>query len=228
MGIKIQQDVPTGRVYEAIKAMVMDHGIAPGARVGIEALARQLDVSATPVREALARLESEGLVVKRPNAGYRATDLLDPDALRDLFEMRLLLEPRAASLAAENATDADLQLLRDIVEKTRHHPDTGESYAVYHRFALLDQEFHDTLARAAGRPLLADAVNRLHAHLHLFRLTSAPGAAGTTIDEHEQILEALVRRNPERAAEAMAAHLRSSRVRHRPDTPSQHPRARTS
>ncbi|MEK0098335.1 GntR family transcriptional regulator [Streptomyces sp. A475] len=228
MGNEIQQDVPTGRVYEAIKAMVMDHGIAPGARVGIEALARQLDVSATPVREALARLESEGLVVKRPNAGYRATDLLDPDALRDLFEMRLLLEPRAASLAAENATDADLQLLRDIVEKMRHHPDTGESYAVYHRFALLDQEFHDTLARAAGRPLLADAVTRLHAHLHLFRLTSAPGAAGTTIDEHEQILEALVRRNPERAAEAMAAHLRSSRVRHRPDTSSQHPRGRTS
>lgn len=228
MGKKIQQDVPTGRVYEAIKAMVMDHGIAPGARVGIEALARQLDVSATPVREALARLESEGLVVKRPNAGYRATDLLDPDALRDLFEMRLLLEPRAASLAAENATNADLQLLRDIVEKMRHHPDTGESYAVYHRFALLDQEFHDTLARAAGRPLLADAVTRLHAHLHLFRLTSAPGAAGTTIDEHEQILDALVRRNPERAAEAMAAHLRSSRVRHRPDTSSQHPRGRTS
>ncbi|MFB7708444.1 GntR family transcriptional regulator [Streptomyces sp. NPDC056105] len=227
MGKKIQQDVPTSRVYEAIKAMVMDHGIAPGARVGIEALARQLDVSATPVREALARLESEGLVVKRPNAGYRATDLLDPDALRDLFEMRLLLEPRAASLAAENATNADLQLLRDIVEKMRHHPDTGESYAVYHRFALLDQEFHDALARAAGRPLLADAVTRLHAHLHLFRLTSAPGAAGTTIDEHEQILEALVRRNPERAAEAMAAHLRSSRVRHRPDTPPQHPRART-
>ncbi|MEU9795156.1 FCD domain-containing protein [Streptomyces sparsogenes] len=96
----------------------------------------------------------------------------------------------------------------------------GASLGVYQRFALLDQEFHDPLARAAGRPLLADAVNRLHAHLHLFRLTSAPGAAGTTIDEHERILDAVVRRNPERAAEAMAGHLRSSRVRHRTDTAS--------
>lgn len=218
MANEIRQDVLTERVYEAIKAMVMDHGIAPGARVGIEGLARQLEVSATPVREALARLESEGLVVKRPNVGYRATDLLDADGLRDLFEMRLLLEPRAASLAAENANDTDFRLLRDIIEKMRRHPDTGDSYAVYQRFALLDQEFHDTLARAAGRPLLADAVNRLHAHLHLFRLTSAPGAAATTIDEHERILDAVVRRNPERAAEAMAGHLRSSRVRHRTDT----------
>lgn len=221
MGNAIRQDVLAERVYEDIKAMVMDHGIAPGARVGIDALARRLDVSATPVREALARLESDGLVVKRPNAGYRATDLLDPDGLRDLFEMRLLLEPKAASLAAENADGADLQRLRDIVERMRSHPETGESYAVYHRFALLDQEFHDTLAASAGRPLLADAVNRLHSHLHLFRLTSAPGAAGTTIEEHERIVDAVARRNPEQAAEAMTTHLRSSRVRHRTGTPRQ-------
>ncbi|MFF4752144.1 GntR family transcriptional regulator [Streptomyces sp. NPDC002514] len=213
-----RQDVLTDRVYEAVKAMVMDHEIAPGARVSIEGLARQLDVSATPVREALARLESDGLVVKRPNAGYRATDLLDPDALTDLFEMRLLLEPRAASLAAENASEDDLRLLASVVERMRRHPDTGENYSVYRRFALLDQEFHDALARAAGRPLLADAVSRLHAHLHMFRLNSAPGAAGPTIDEHQRILDAVVRRSPERAAEAMAAHLRSSRVRHRPHT----------
>ncbi|MFF3490483.1 GntR family transcriptional regulator [Streptomyces sp. NPDC002795] len=219
MGNEIRQDVLTDRVYEGVKAMVMDHEIAPGARVSIEGLARRLDVSATPVREALARLESERLVVKRPNAGYRATDLLDPDALLDLFEMRLLLEPRAASLAAENASDDELQQLRSIVEEMRRQPDLGEKYSDYRRFAGLDQEFHDVLARAADRPLLADAVNRLHAHLHMLRLNSAPGsAAATTVTEHEHILEALVQRNPEKAAEAMATHLRSSRVRHRPRT----------
>ncbi|WP_206301953.1 GntR family transcriptional regulator [Streptomyces sp. AcE210] len=214
-----RQDVLTDRVYETVKAMVMDHEIAPGARVSIEGLARQLDVSATPVREALARLEADGLVVKRPNAGYRATDLLDPEALTDLFEMRLLLEPRAAALAAENAGDDDLSHLRAVVDEMRRHPDTGENYSVYRRFALLDQDFHDALAAAAGRPLLAEAVGRLHAHLHMFRLNSAPGAAGPTIEEHERILDAVVRRNPEQAAEAMATHLRSSRVRHRPHVP---------
>ncbi|MEU5607272.1 GntR family transcriptional regulator [Streptomyces sparsogenes] len=222
-----RQDALTDRVYEGVKAMIMDHEIAPGARVSIEGLARQLDVSATPVREALARLESERLVVKRPNAGYRATDLLDPDALLDLFEMRLLLEPRAASLAAENASDGELRRLRAIVEEMRRQPDLGEKYSDYRRFAALDQEFHDVLAQAAGRPLLADAVNRLHAHLHMLRLNSAPGSVEATVAEHERILEALVRRNPEKAAEAMATHLRSSRVRHRPQPPTpQQPRRR--
>jgi DNA-binding GntR family transcriptional regulator len=211
-----RHDVLTDRVYESVKAMVMDHEIAPGARLSIEGLARQLEVSPTPVREALARLESDGLVVKRPNAGYRATDLLDSEALVDLFEMRLLLEPRAAALAAENAGEDDLERLRAIVGEMRRHPDSGQNYPVYRLFALLDQDFHDALAQAACRPLLADAVSRLHAHLHVFRLNSAPGAAQTTIDEHQRILDAVVQRSPEKAAEAMTAHLRSSRVRHRP------------
>ncbi|GLY78711.1 GntR family transcriptional regulator [Actinoallomurus iriomotensis] len=211
-----RHEVLADRVYEAVKAMVMDHEIAPGARVSIDGLARDLEVSPTPVREALARLESDGLVVKRPNAGYRATDLLDSDAFTDLFEMRLLLEPRAAALAAEHARDEDLRRLQAIVDEMREHPDTGQQYTVYQRFAVLDQEFHDALAEAAGRPLMAEAVSRLHAHLHMFRLNSAPGAADTTIAEHERILHAVTRRNPEKAAEAMAEHLRSSRVRHRP------------
>lgn len=221
-----RQDVLADRVYEAVKAMVMDHEIEPGTRMSIDGLARRLDVSATPVREALVRLESDGLVVKRPNAGYRATDLLDPEALTDLFEMRLLLEPRAASLAAENADDEDLRQLRSIVEEMRRHPETGAKYSVYRQFALLDQDFHDALAYAAGRPLLAEAVTRLHAHLHMFRLNSAPGAAEPTIDEHERIVDAVADRNPEKAAEAMAAHLRSSRVRHRPHAPSPRPARR--
>ncbi|WP_051939411.1 GntR family transcriptional regulator [Phaeacidiphilus oryzae] len=221
-----RHDVLTDRVYEAVKAMVMDHEIAPGARVSIDGLARRLDVSATPVREALARLEADGLVVKRPNAGYRATELLDPEALTDLFEMRLLLEPRAASLAAENAGEEELRHLRSILEEMRWHPESGARYAEYRQFALLDQEFHEALAYAAGRPLLADAVTRLHAHLHMFRLNSAPGAAGPTIDEHERIVDAVALRNPEKAAEAMATHLRSSRVRHRPHDSSPRPHRR--
>ncbi|MFF3788152.1 GntR family transcriptional regulator [Streptomyces sp. NPDC001933] len=70
--------------------MVMDHVIQPGARLGIESLSRTLRVSASPVREALARLEVDGLVVKRSLAGYRATELLTGGGVEELFEMRLL------------------------------------------------------------------------------------------------------------------------------------------
>src|SRR5919106_3594005 len=86
---------PDGRlvddVHEAIKARIMDHAIAPGARVSIDGLARELGVSPTPVREALARLESAQLVVKEPLRGYPTTPLLTADQLADLYRFRLLI-----------------------------------------------------------------------------------------------------------------------------------------
>ncbi|WP_372481904.1 GntR family transcriptional regulator [Streptomyces fuscigenes] len=197
-------------VYEAVKAMVMDHEIQPGARVGIEALARALDVSPTPVREALARLEADGLVTKRSLAGYRATELLTPAGLDELFEMRLLLEPRAAALAAQHADDTELDAIENLVEEMRRRPGTGDRYAVYRGFAALDQRFHDTVARASGRVLLAEAVGRLHSHLHIFRLGSIAGAGPLTLAEHDRILRAILRRSPERAADAMRDHLTAS------------------
>ncbi|MEV6105653.1 GntR family transcriptional regulator [Streptomyces sp. NPDC051940] len=200
-------------VYEGIKAMIMDHEIAPGARVGIDALSRTLDVSPTPVREALARLESDGLVVKRSLSGYRATELLSRQGVVELFEMRLLLEPRAAALAAQHATEAQLDAMEATLEAMRAHPGPSGPYADYRDFAALDQHFHDAVAQAAHRPLLADAVERLHSHLHLFRLSSLQDSDDPTLMEHERVMRAVLRRKPERAAEAMAEHLTYSMER---------------
>ncbi|MGW2412299.1 GntR family transcriptional regulator [Streptomyces tubercidicus] len=210
------RDVPPTRqalsdsVYEDIKAMVMDHEITPGSRVSIEALARSLHVSPTPIREALARLESDGLVVKRTLSGYRTTELLTRQGLEELFEMRQLLEPKAAALAAVNASEAQLDGIEGIVEEMQSHPGPAGRYASYRDFAALDQRFHDAVAQASHRPLLADAVERLHSHLHIFRLSSFLGADDPTFAEHERVVRAILRRNPERAAEAMAEHLSRS------------------
>ncbi|MBL1098360.1 GntR family transcriptional regulator [Streptomyces coffeae] len=209
-----RREVLTDGVYEAVKTMVMDHAIQPGARVGIEALSRSLGVSPTPVREALARLESDGLVVKRSLSGYRATELLDRRGVEELFEMRLLLEPRAAALAAERVGDSDLDRIEALVEEMQGLPDKGESYAVYGRFAALDQRFHDALAAASGHTMLAAAVERLHTHLHLFRLSPVTGGSPATVVEHGRILRALLRHHPERAAQAMRQHLELSLERH--------------
>ncbi|WP_371628156.1 GntR family transcriptional regulator [Streptomyces sp. NBC_00341] len=197
-------------VYEDIKAMVMDHEIAPGARVGIEALSRRLDVSPTPVREALARLESDGLVVKRSLSGYRATELLTRQGVEELFEMRLLLEPRAAALAALHADESQLDVIEAIQEDMEVHPSPAGPYASYREFAALDQRFHDAVAVAARRPLLLDAVERLHAHLHVFRLSSLPVEDDSTLAEHERVVRAILRRSAERAAQAMTDHLTHS------------------
>ncbi|MFE7243081.1 GntR family transcriptional regulator [Streptomyces sp. NPDC057580] len=205
-----RREVLTDSVYEAVKAMVMDHVIQPGARVGIEALSRSLGVSATPVREALARLEADGLVVKRSLSGYRATELLTRQGVEELFEMRLLLETRAAALAAEHIGDAELDRVESLVEEMQGLPDNGHSYAVYGQFAVLDQQFHDALAAASGRTMLAAAVERLHTHLHLFRLSAVTGGSPATAMEHSRILRAVLRRSPERASQAMRDHLELS------------------
>lgn len=204
------RQVLSDSVYEDIKARVMDHEIAPGARVGIEALSRALGVSPTPVREALARLEADGLVVKRSLSGYRATELLTRQGLEELFEMRLLLEPRATALAATNATEEQLDAIERIVEEMRAHPGPTGRYADYRDFAALDQRFHDAIAQASHRPLLADAVERLHSHLHVFRLTNIKMTEDPTLAEHERVVRAILRRKADRAAEAMAEHLTHS------------------
>jgi DNA-binding GntR family transcriptional regulator len=201
------RQVLSDSVYESIKAMVMDHEIAPGARVGIDALSRTLGVSPTPVREVLARLEADGLVVKRSLSGYRATELLTRHGLEELFEMRLLLEPRAAALAATHATDEQLDTVERIVEEMRTLPGPTGRYADYRDFAVLDQRFHDAIASASHRPLLADAVERLHSHLHVFRLSNVKVAEDPTLAEHERVVRAVLRRKADRAAEAMTEHL---------------------
>ncbi|MEU8703250.1 GntR family transcriptional regulator [Streptomyces sp. NPDC048680] len=201
------RQVLSDSVYEDIKAMVMDHEIAPGARVGIDALSRALGVSPTPVREALARLESDGLVVKRSLSGYRATELLTRQGLEELFEMRMLLEPRATALAAANATEEQLDAIERITDEMRTLPGPTGRYADYRDFAALDQRFHEAIAAASHRPLLTDAVERLHSHLHIFRLTSAEASEDPTLAEHDRVVRAILRRKADRAAEAMTEHL---------------------
>src|SRR4051812_10810655 len=84
----------------------MDHEMAPGDRLNIDALARQLAVSPTPVREALARLESDGLVRKRPLIGYTVAPVLTRQEFEELYDMRLILETAAARRAAGVGLDA--------------------------------------------------------------------------------------------------------------------------
>ena len=99
----------TDSVYEAVQELVMDQHIEAGARVNIDLVARQLNVSPTPVREALARLEMDGLVVKEPLRGYSVTPMLDAKTFNDLYDVRRLLEPFAARCAAERRDEKVLR-----------------------------------------------------------------------------------------------------------------------
>ncbi|WP_245518444.1 GntR family transcriptional regulator, partial [Mesorhizobium sp. M1C.F.Ca.ET.189.01.1.1] len=87
-------------VYEAIFAQLMSLKIAPGSRITVDNLVKEFDVSHTPIREALGRLEGEGLVLKTHLIGYRAAPQITRRRFDELYEMRLLLEPHGAAKAA--------------------------------------------------------------------------------------------------------------------------------
>jgi DNA-binding GntR family transcriptional regulator len=199
-------------VYEAIKGMLMDLDVVPGSRLSIDGIARELDVSPTPVREAMTKLESDGLVAKRPHAGYTVAPLLDEVTLDNLYDIRLLLEPEAARLAASVVSPREVSALREASRAMSSRP-AGENYQAYRDFSVLDARLHRTIAEASGNPLIADALGRLHAHTHSYRLYFRTGIAEETVREHEAVVEAIASGDDDGAGAAMREHLNSSRVR---------------
>jgi DNA-binding GntR family transcriptional regulator len=211
----------TDSVYEAVTELVMDQHIEAGARVNIDLVARQLNVSPTPVREALARLEMDGLVMKEPLRGYSVTPTLDTKTFNDLYDVRRLLEPFAARSAAERRDDKVLGVLDRELDEMRRLVGTsagaaGSTYHDYRAFAMQDARFHEAIAGTSGNSLLSDTLRRLRSHLRLYRLyhryyTMDIGVA--TVSEHQSILDAIRARDAGGAEAAMLAHINRSKER---------------
>ncbi|TDD58520.1 GntR family transcriptional regulator [Kribbella antibiotica] len=195
-------------VYEAIKTMLMDHVIRPGARISIDGLAREFQVSSTPVREALARLESEGLAVKEPLKGYRATTLLTLAEFDDLYRFRLLLEPWAARRAAELITDEGRDRL--YAELATAVEPTSVDYAGYKSLTVHDNRFHTLIAELSGSAQVRQAFERTHCHLHIFRLHYDRDTGPEVLTEHRALVEAVTSGTPAAAEAAMTTHLHNS------------------
>ncbi|SNY42801.1 GntR family transcriptional regulator [Paractinoplanes atraurantiacus] len=198
-------------VYDSLRSAVLEHVMKPGDRLNIDALARDLEVSPTPVREALARMESEGLVRKRPLAGYTVSPLLTRDEFNDMFDMRLLLECAAARWAATRATPEQRSALTAAAART---VEGGDDRTWHAAFTALDAHLHDLVAEASGSPLLRESITRLHAHLHLHRRYFPYAQTAVTNDEHQQIAAAVENADPDAADEAMRLHLTHAWERH--------------
>jgi DNA-binding GntR family transcriptional regulator len=202
-----RRQILTDDTYDAITGLLMSHRIEPGERINIDALSRMLGVSVTPVRETLARLESEALVTKQALIGYTATPLLTPDRVFDMYEVRLALESLAARQAAQRSSKVQL----DEIEAAAESPTGVEEHLLV---ATGDERFHRAIGQAAGNEFLRDALGRLHSHLHLYRLyRNAKVVQEATLHEHESIVAALRRRDPDGAERAMRTHLEESRAR---------------
>ncbi|UOZ10273.1 GntR family transcriptional regulator [Amycolatopsis sp. WQ 127309] len=199
-------------VYEQIRALIMNDGIEPGARVNIDEIARELGVSGTPVREALARLESEELVSRLPLRGYRVTELLNRKEVDDMYALRLLLEPPSAALAAAAMSDASVAALEAELATCPAAP-ADDAYSDYKALTAHDARLHELILHLAGNVAVEQAFARTHCHLHFFRLNYNQPFGEQTIAEHRTIVDALVVGSASGARKAMTAHLEVARDR---------------
>jgi DNA-binding GntR family transcriptional regulator len=197
-------------VYDNIYERLMSLDIAPGARIAIDVLARELDISQTPVREALGRLEREGLVRKAHLIGYSAAPQLTRKQFEDLYEFRLLLEPQGARLAAKNMTPAALAEIEAAAADMQNGSPPVDRNSRYSRFARADAHFHDAILRVGGNNNMRQALSAQHVHLHIFRLMFHARVTAEALDEHECLLVAFRDGDPDAAGQAMHDHIRRS------------------
>lgn len=188
-------------LHEAIVTGILD----PGQRLPIEDLAATFDMSPMPIREAVRRLHSVGLVENVPHRGARVTELSMED-LSEVYEARLALEPTAIRRAAERFTDEDKRVAREALE--RH-------VAAYKRPAITEiwlahTDFHFALYRAAGSRWLLVLIKPLWESSERYRFAAPPEvrrSLGRRKTEHERILEACIRHAPDEAARELHNHL---------------------
>lgn len=200
-------------VYEAIYNRLMSLEISPGARISIDQLARDLDISQTPIREALGRLENEGLVRKAHLVGYSAAPQLTRKQFDDLFQVRLLLEPEGARLAALNMTPQTLAEVEAAASAMQQGGAPVDRSSRYSRFARADAHFHDTILKIGGNEVMRQALSGQHVHLHIFRLMFHARVASEALEEHDRLIDAFRAGNCDAAAIAMRSHIEQSRDR---------------
>jgi DNA-binding GntR family transcriptional regulator len=212
-GTAIQRSTSlAGDVYEAIFAQLMSLKIAPGARITVDNLVKEFNVSHTPIREALGRLEGEGLVIKTHLIGYSAAPQISRRRFDELYQLRLLLEPNGSAKAAAEMTDENLTALREAAGVMSRGGGADDRLR-YSTFARQDAIFHDMIMQLAGNELIRQTLNHQHTHFHIFRLMFHSRVTEEALDEHQALLEAFEARDPAAAERAMRLHIEHSRDR---------------
>jgi DNA-binding GntR family transcriptional regulator len=191
----------TDALVDQLREQIRTGHLPPGSRLRQADVAAEFNVSTTPVREAFAALEREGLLVSSPHRGVVVFQPTVED-LQETYEIRIPLEALATELGVKNMTDDDLAELETLLAAMDAEPD-------HQRYTELNLTFHSTIYRTARRPKLAKLIADLRessaAYLRLYAEVS-PTAQETQAD-HTLIVEACQARAPKRAAKAMVTHL---------------------
>jgi GntR family transcriptional regulator, rspAB operon transcriptional repressor len=195
-------------VFGIVRDAIVRKDLPPGSRISEARLAAQLNVSKTPAREALLRLEGIGLVVPDGNRGTR---VVKPSAenIQHAFEVRVALEGFAARSAAAHAEPDDHALLRDLAEQSLQLAEAGDGAG----FRQLDQQLHAAIARATGNELLSRLASNAYTLVWALRQRDTPsiGYQVGCAQEHLRIVDAIAAHDAARAETEMTSHIDKSR-----------------
>ena len=191
------------RAYARLREAIVDGTLASGAKLSERGLAGALAISAQPIREALRRLEGEGLVESRPRSGTTVASL-DAARLVEMGRIRVALEGVAAGLAARRATPADVAALRARLATMSAATRLGDAEAL----AAANDAFHTVLHAATGNAFLVRGLHALRAYYHISpsRVLADRGEPPRALAEHAAIVEAVGRADAGAAEELMRAH----------------------
>ena len=197
-------------IYRGLKAAVVNGDLAPGEALNEAELARQWEVSRTPVREAIRQLEQEHLVRWSPRRGAQVVSITVA-GVRDLYEVREALEGLAAQLAAQHASLDALAELEGLAIGIRSAHDSGDLAEAI----KLDDRLHRRLVRSTGNRVLESHLGSILDRVLMGRMTVRrdPGRIEEIVREHDSIISALRRRDAASAEAEAAAHIRRARLR---------------
>ncbi|MGK5639003.1 GntR family transcriptional regulator [Streptomyces sp. URMC 126] len=186
-------------VCAAVRDDIVSGTFPPGTRLIEELLARRYGVSRVPVREALRTLASEGFVTTRRHAGACVAEPTEQEAA-DLLEVRALLEPLGAARAAQRRTEAHVKVLRGLVRLGRERARGGQPGEL----CPLGDWFDETLAQASGSPSLAALLTQVRRKIAWMYAPEPPARPVETWETHAALVDAVVRRDAERARDIAA------------------------
>jgi DNA-binding GntR family transcriptional regulator len=202
------------QIYDALVDRVLDMAYAPGERLVIDQIAREMGVSPTPVRDALMRMAGEGFIESTPFRGFTVLPVPSVEEIEQSFEARAVIESAAVRLGCVRRTDEQLAELREVQGRiaAQHAGPRAKTYAPFGR---LNQRFHQLLVGTSGNRYLEEALRSLDHDARMARTMHGRGVPDfpNIVEEHEAILEALETRDAERASAAVERHIRGGAER---------------
>lgn len=198
----------TDAVYEQVKLDIVSGVFIPGQRLFEGDLAKNLDVSRTPVRDAMIRLEQDGLITTKPHRGIFVRKLTRKD-IQDYYQTRAVLEGLGAKLATINAKEEDLQKLKDILEEMRNVLELNKDLESFKEIVLINNKFHELIFIIADNDVLAQIRDTLSSPIALVRSTSwlNKDRKMEVWQEHAKIVSAILAKNAELAQKRTEEHI---------------------